>query len=372
MRDANKQKGITLIALVITIIILLILAGISIVALTNTGLFESAQQAKQETENAQTEENETLNEYEQWLENYTGSSSESETTETLASKVQPGDYVSYTPDEAGTTEILSELSAYSGNTDSTKNTESTLTQENLNWRVLDVVDGKVRLISEVPTTSTVALEGYKGYNNAVYLLDRTCRTLYNNSTYTDNVQNLKIEDIEKYMETTDYSTINSSYGTTFSPTHKYYPSIFAQEAEQTVNEITGTLGLSEQTAPINQTTANTATSMTVKYTYWNKSMEKRDFTNQIYYNLFINNGSNYSTYWMSSRCVAAISDSAYFSVCRVYSGRVSAYNLYYSNDTPSYNAFALRPVITLKSNILVKSGSGTPDLPYEIGVIEKN
>ena len=39
MRKTNRQKGITLIALVITIIILLILAGISISELTNQGLF---------------------------------------------------------------------------------------------------------------------------------------------------------------------------------------------------------------------------------------------------------------------------------------------------------------------------------------------
>ena len=36
----NSQSGITLVALVVTIIILLILAGISISALTQTGLFE--------------------------------------------------------------------------------------------------------------------------------------------------------------------------------------------------------------------------------------------------------------------------------------------------------------------------------------------
>ena len=36
----KTQKGITLVALVITIIILLILAGISIASLTQTGLFE--------------------------------------------------------------------------------------------------------------------------------------------------------------------------------------------------------------------------------------------------------------------------------------------------------------------------------------------
>ena len=40
-------KGITLVALVLTIIVLLILAGISIQALTNQGLFAKAQETKQ-------------------------------------------------------------------------------------------------------------------------------------------------------------------------------------------------------------------------------------------------------------------------------------------------------------------------------------
>ena len=48
----NKNKGITLVALVITIIILLILAGISISALTNTGIFGKAKDAKQKSEDA--------------------------------------------------------------------------------------------------------------------------------------------------------------------------------------------------------------------------------------------------------------------------------------------------------------------------------
>lgn len=43
----KNSKGITLVALVITIIILLILAGISISALTNTGIFQKAKEAKQ-------------------------------------------------------------------------------------------------------------------------------------------------------------------------------------------------------------------------------------------------------------------------------------------------------------------------------------
>ena len=46
----KKQNGITLVALVITIIILIILAGITIASLSNTGLFTRAQEAKNATD----------------------------------------------------------------------------------------------------------------------------------------------------------------------------------------------------------------------------------------------------------------------------------------------------------------------------------
>ena len=45
-KKLKEQNAITLVALVITIVILLILAGISISALTNTGLFVKAKEAK--------------------------------------------------------------------------------------------------------------------------------------------------------------------------------------------------------------------------------------------------------------------------------------------------------------------------------------
>ena len=63
----NKKKnikGITLVALVVTIIILLILAGISISALTQTGLFGKTKQAEQKSKDAQELENLTLADYE--------------------------------------------------------------------------------------------------------------------------------------------------------------------------------------------------------------------------------------------------------------------------------------------------------------------
>ncbi len=70
MRKTNGQKGITLVALVITIIILLILATISIQSLTNTGLFAKAQEAKEKTKNATENQAKTLNEYEDELNKY--------------------------------------------------------------------------------------------------------------------------------------------------------------------------------------------------------------------------------------------------------------------------------------------------------------
>lgn len=60
----KEQKGITLVALVITIIILLILAGISIATLTGeNGLFKRAKDAKNNTVDAQNTENKALNSY---------------------------------------------------------------------------------------------------------------------------------------------------------------------------------------------------------------------------------------------------------------------------------------------------------------------
>ena len=66
----KRQNGITLVALVITIIILLILAGISIASLTNTGLFNKTQEAKNLTDNATQNEQNTLNEYETEINKY--------------------------------------------------------------------------------------------------------------------------------------------------------------------------------------------------------------------------------------------------------------------------------------------------------------
>ena len=69
-KKSKNDNGITLVALVITIIILLILAGISISALTNTGIFKSAKDAKTKSEEAEKKQSQTLGEYEKELNKY--------------------------------------------------------------------------------------------------------------------------------------------------------------------------------------------------------------------------------------------------------------------------------------------------------------
>ena len=56
MEKIINNKGITLVALVITIIVLLILAGISIQSITNTGLFANAKKAKEKSMEGQLKE----------------------------------------------------------------------------------------------------------------------------------------------------------------------------------------------------------------------------------------------------------------------------------------------------------------------------
>lgn len=69
----KSEIGITFVALVVTIIILLIISGVGITALTQTGLLEKTKEAKKITENATKEENSTLGKYENTISQLTNS-----------------------------------------------------------------------------------------------------------------------------------------------------------------------------------------------------------------------------------------------------------------------------------------------------------
>ena len=94
----KNKKGITLVALVITIVILLILAGISISTLTNTGIFGKAKEAQKVSENAEKEQKNILSEYEDEIYNNASTSnvekvSDSKPGELEIDESNPNEYI---------------------------------------------------------------------------------------------------------------------------------------------------------------------------------------------------------------------------------------------------------------------------------------
>ena len=69
MQMLKRNKGITLVALIITIIILLILAGVSLSFVFNGGILDKAQQAVNEYENASQKEQNLLDQIDKYIEN---------------------------------------------------------------------------------------------------------------------------------------------------------------------------------------------------------------------------------------------------------------------------------------------------------------
>ena len=72
MKIQKGKNGITLIALVVTIVVLLILAGVTITyALSNNGIFERAKEARDKWQNAQNEEEMQIAKYSNQIESET-------------------------------------------------------------------------------------------------------------------------------------------------------------------------------------------------------------------------------------------------------------------------------------------------------------
>ena len=314
--NLKSKRGITLIALIITIIILLILAMVTINILINQGIIGHANNAVRGYEVAEEKElislayqnykmdkqnpnveaqlivdgangnepidkddegvwyivfDKTKNGYE-LTENGTVSNAEEKwrkSGDTITKgeyTLKIGDYVNYSAKvpEVSITEdspIIKNLSQYSGNTAEESNTPSKISQETLSWRIWDVQNGKIRLISSLPTkNSKIRIEGYDGYNNVVYLINEACDELYS-SSYA-SARNLNVNDIEDKLneagiQARDSYTYNSSvpadYGTEHTGEHLSiagnYPKIYSYEKGcKRLNgvEVNGTLGISEQ------------------------------------------------------------------------------------------------------------------------------
>ena len=277
-----NEKAITLIALVVTIVILLILAGVTItMTLGQNGLFTRAREGR-----AAYEESEVRDDLSMLIAQYTwdkasektdkslgdylkengatsvkanadgktleveykgyvftvnkdsgeiigvskSDSSDSPTTPTIMPQV--GEIVSYTPDTPSTGYDLSTAkSGYS----SAQTIDSTY--DPTTWKIMEVDEsGNITKLLGIGSKS-VYFQGSKGYNNGVYLLNDICKSRYGNASLGATARSLNIEDIESRMNSNGiaarngYKSGTTQYGTTktFTGSNAQYPVIYAQE-----------------------------------------------------------------------------------------------------------------------------------------------
>ena len=89
----KKERGVTLIALVVTIVVLLILAGVSIsLVLNNNGVISKAKDAKSQYAEAQTNDEMRLNEVSDWIDTTVGETIEDAETEIEGVTIPAGYY----------------------------------------------------------------------------------------------------------------------------------------------------------------------------------------------------------------------------------------------------------------------------------------
>ena len=116
-------------------------------------------------------------------------------------------------------------------------------------------------------------------------------------------------DVNKWDYHNYETATKTKYGQLFhiDASKTYYPYQWTLEANSNnkIDEvkIEGTLGNSEQTELTEQNAIKAENSIDIEQTEWRRKMEKTDFIDEIYYQLFINDTANYSRYWLASRSV---------------------------------------------------------------------
>lgn len=192
----ETQRGITLIALVVTIIILIILATVAIsVVFSDGGLIDRAQQAKELTETAKIQEEQEMLNLTAYLDEQLENDSLVEAFN--AGEIKVGDYVNYTPGNA-TVNLTEADTGYN-------ETQTYTTDASTTWRVLGLSeDGQhVLLTSGSPIKKNgedpyLVLQGATSYLKCVDTLDKAA-SVYHNSSLADETRSMTMKDIENVL-----------------------------------------------------------------------------------------------------------------------------------------------------------------------------
>ena len=314
MKGKMRERGITLIALVVTIIILLILAGVTLnIALSDNGLFSKAKKAAEEYKEAQSEEEDLINQFaKQMYSEYVG------------------EYVTgYNPkvDKSGYT--------IGTNTTGTASTQTFHTDNDMKWRIWDFDGNTLRLISDKPTSEKLQLTKVNGYNNGVWAMDEICRECYSNDENGVTVRNLRRSDIEavsnydytqyKYEPGPWEEVTNEESGKTYIhygeeknyTTNYQSPKMWSDHDKNWTYEYkndgkaTGEKSCSEPWEQAYGSDTETGQGQTdgdtkFKQSYYFHDYKNNEFDNSKYYDLIFKKGDNdpAGVYWLAGRFVA--------------------------------------------------------------------
>ena len=334
-QNTYNSKGITLIALVITIIVLIILAGVSIkLVLGENGVITKAKEAKTKTEQAQLNEEIAMNELmEQWedIEEGNGGSTAKTTNDLKA-----GDYIKYNTGVASvgengviTCRVLYEASSQYGlQIISDKNIKQKIDGEDTEIKVelggSNWATGSASYNSAIESLNNEA----ENYLNTAYATDARCvgslPIVNSNGTFTDK---------DKGTETTVILPLSgwSSYTR---------PSGWTSDDTGCYDTDTNYTSNGEEGIVRDKETMEALGILTTGEKYWLASR-------------LVFSGSSSCGFYV--RCVSASGGLDYYYLCSVVSGGST-----YSNSWTN----GLRPCFSLRSDITITGGNGTIDSPY--------
>ena len=342
----KNTAGITLIALVVTIVVLLILAGVSVNALFgDSGIIEKAKDAQNKMNLAIENDQKGINELSKWLDNQvnrttggddpvtpTGNWTQNKTSVTNGTTTYTvGDDYTY---DCG-------VSGYTGV-----------------WKVLGAENGKLLIMSTVDV-GTLQLSGKDGYNTGISQLNTMC------AQYGTNARSIKVEDINRV---TGYDPTNQGDGTVFGAGQFYeYGNkvTYTASGSSATNGKTYTGSISYEHPDGRKIGTDNVTSITVEstaYYYYPYSLTtsssttgecKGIATDSPAYEMLFGKASDTSdgsgnAFWLASSYVNALSDISDFGLRIVGSdGSVGSYNLWYSYGSTRGPSLGVRAVVSL-------------------------
>ena len=338
MNKLKEQKGITLIALVITIIVMLILVAVTITMAVNGGLFDYARKAGQETNRAIANEQQFAN-----LE-------ENMTVDDLINKYIKPDYTLEDLELEVGSEVTFEVreASYTAKYNQTgyedDQTFTTVGKGEITWQVLRQEGDNIVLVGPQTTTGGVDSDGYfylegaRGYLYGPNELNEICKAIF---SYKD--ENGKVYEARSINEA-DFLKVSG-----------YDPSTYVNEDEnygKKISEIVTNVNNTKHPVDNNGTPEiRDGFSETIKYDYYFIDLDNINITNEEKNLLLGENREAY--YWVASRAIYSLPDYACFNLRYINeAGMDSDATLIFSDGDVSSQQKFVRPVISLPSSVV--------------------